>query len=175
MSTGQAHAADQALGSIRSAALWRGIAFFALWMALMQSVKPGDLLVGALSCAGATWISLKLTPPTSGCVRFGKLLALLPHLLWESFIAGVDVAGRALHPRVPLHPGFVNCPLSYPRGFARNVFATITSLLPGSLPAGESEGVLVYHCLDETTPVVEQLWKEERLLAKALVAGRRHE
>ena len=42
----------------------------------------------------------------------------------------------------------------------------------GSLAAGEVDGVLVYHCLDISAPVVEQLWKEERLLARALVAGR---
>ena len=71
-------------------------------------------------------------------------------------------------------PGFVTCSLSFPPGFARNTFATITSLLPGSVPADEADGALVYHCLDDTTPVVEQLWQEERLLAKALVAGRRH-
>jgi multicomponent Na+:H+ antiporter subunit E len=74
-----------------------------------------------------------------------------------------------------LNPGFVACPLSFPPGFARNTFATITSLLPGSVSAGEAEGELVYHCLDDTTPVVEQIWKEERLLARALVAGRRHD
>ncbi len=71
-------------------------------------------------------------------------------------------------------PASSRCPLSLPPGFARNTFATITSLLPGSVPADEAEGVLVYHCLDDTSPVVEQLWKEERLLARALVAGRRH-
>jgi multicomponent Na+:H+ antiporter subunit E len=75
---------------------------------------------------------------------------------------------------MPLNPGFVTCPLSFPPGFARNTFATITSLLPGSMPADETDGVLVYHCLDDKSPVVEQLWKEERLLARALVAGRRH-
>ena len=60
-------------------------------------------------------------------------------------------------------------------GLARNTFSTITSLLPGSVPADEADGVLVYHCLDTTQPVVEQLWREERLLARALVAGRRHD
>jgi multicomponent Na+:H+ antiporter subunit E len=64
--------------------------------------------------------------------------------------------------------------LSFPPGFARNTFATITSQMPGSVSAGEAEGELVYHCLDVTTPIVEQLWKEERLLVRALVAGRRH-
>ena len=174
MSTGPVPAADAALGSTRSAALWRGASFFVLWMLLMQSMKPADLAVGALTCVGATWTSLRLLPPASGRMYFGKLFALLPHFLWESVLAGVDVARRALQPRMPLSPGFVSCPLSFPPGFARNTFATITSLLPGSVSAGEAAGELVYHCLDDTTPVVEQIWKEERLLARALVAGRRH-
>jgi multicomponent Na+:H+ antiporter subunit E len=161
--------------SLRTTAVWRGTAFFLLWMLLMQSVKPADLAVGLLTCVGATWTSLRLLPPVCGCLNFGQLLALLPHFLWESVLAGVDVARRALRPRMSLSPGFVACQLTFPPGFARNTFATITSLLPGSVPADEAEGVLIYHCLDDTTPVVEQLLKEERLLAKALVAGQRHD
>ena len=161
-------------GSSPSTALWRGAAFFLLWLVLMQSGKPADLAIGVLASVGATWVSLRLMPPAAGCLHFGRLLVLLPHFLGESVLAGIDVARRALDPRLPLRPGFVTCPLAFPPGFARNTFATITSLLPGSVPADEAEGVLVYHCLDTEASVVEQLWKEERLLAKALVAGRRH-
>jgi multicomponent Na+:H+ antiporter subunit E len=176
MSTVPALPASAAMpDSPRSTALWRGAAFFLLWMLLMQSVKPSDLAIGVLASVGATWTSLRLLPPVCGGLRFGQLLALLPHFLWESVLAGVDVARRALRPRISLSPGFVACQLTFPPGFARNTFATITSLLPGSVPADEVEGVLIYHCLDDTTPVVEQLLKEERLLAKALVAGQRHE
>jgi multicomponent Na+:H+ antiporter subunit E len=143
-------------------------------MLLMQSLKAGDLVVGVLASAAATWVSLRLLPPSCGCLHFGKVLALLPHFVWESVLAGVDVARRAFHPAMPLRPGFVTCPLGFPPGFARNTFATITSLLPGSVAADEAEGAVAYHCLDETSPVVEQIWKEERLLARALIAGRRH-
>ena len=174
MSTGSSRAPTTVAGSPRSTALWRGVAFFLLWMLLMQSTKPSDLVVGLLTCFGATSISLRLMPPASGCVLFGNLITLLPHFLWESVLAGVDVARRALHPRMPLSPGFVSCRLSFPPGFARNTFATITSLLPGSVSAGEADGELVYHCLDDASPVIEQIWKEERLLARALVAGRSH-
>jgi multicomponent Na+:H+ antiporter subunit E len=157
-----------------STGTWRATACFLLWMLLMQSGKPADLAIGILASLGATWVSLRLMPPSCGSLRFGKLLALLPHFVWESVLAGIDVARRALSPRMSLSPGFVNCQLAFPPGFARNTFATITSLLPGSVPADEDEGVLVYHCLDDRAPVVEQLWKEERLLAMALIAGRRH-
>ena len=174
MSDGPPPTSAASPGSLRATALWRGAAFFLLWMLLLPSLKPGDLVVGAFTSVGATWASLRLLPPSCGCLQFGQLLALLPHFVWESVLAGIDVARRSLHPRMPLSPGFVTCPLSFPPGFARNTFATITSLLPGSVSAGESEGELVYHCLDDASPVVEQLWQEERLLARALVAGRRH-
>jgi multicomponent Na+:H+ antiporter subunit E len=143
-------------------------------MLLMQSLKWADLVVGVFASVGATWVSLRLLPPSCGCLQFGQLLALLPHFVWESVLAGIDVARRVFHPELPLRPGFVTCPLGFPPGFARNTFATITSLLPGSVAVDEAEGTLAYHCLDDTSPVVEQIWKEERLLAKALVAGRRH-
>jgi multicomponent Na+:H+ antiporter subunit E len=158
----------------RLTALWRGTGFFLLWMLLMQSGNPADLGIGLFASVGATWVSLHLMPPAEGGLHFGRLIALLPHLLGESLLAGIDVARRAFDPRLPLRPGLVSCPLAFPPGFARNTFATITSLLPGSVAAGEVDGVLVYHCLDISAPVVEQLWKEERLLARALVAGRRH-
>lgn len=161
-------------GANRGAALWRGVAFLLLWLLLLPSAKPGDLVLGLLTAVAATFTSLRLLPPICGCLHFGQLLALLPHFLWESVRAGIDVARRAFHPRLPLSPGFVSCPLAFPPGFARNTFATITSLLPGSVPAEETEQAVVYHCLDDTAPVVEQLWKEERLLAQALAAGRRH-
>jgi len=174
MNTGPSPAPAALSNSLRSTALWRSLAFFLLWMLLMQSLKPADLVVGLIACVGATWTSLRLLPPSSGCMHFGWLLSLLPHFLWESVLAGIDVARRAFHPRMPLSPGCVTCPLSFPPGFARNTFASISSLLPGTVAADETEEALVYHCLDDTSPVVEQIWKEERLLARALIAGRRH-
>ncbi|MEE4147074.1 MAG: Na+/H+ antiporter subunit E [Halieaceae bacterium] len=155
-------------------AIIRGVAFFALWLALIQSVKVTDLAIGACATLAATWLSLHLLPPAAGRLRVGILCTLLPHLLWESVRAGVDVARRALSPQPNLKPGIVTCPLDLPPGQARNTFATITSLLPGTLACGEVDGVLTYHCLDITQPVVKQLQEEERRLAGALVRGESH-
>ena len=163
------------LDSPRRAGLARGAAFFVLWLVMMPSIKPGDLAIGALSAIAATWVSLRFMPPAAGCLNFSALVALLPHFIRETVLAGIDVARRALAPSLRLAPGFVRCPLGFPPGFARNTFATITSLIPGTVPSGEDDGVLVYHCLDTTQPVVEQLWQEERLLSRALVAGRHHD
>ena len=169
---------DQALSLLESphrSALLRAAAFFIFWLVLMQSLKPSDIAMGALATVVATRVSLRLLPPAAGCLRFGSLLLLLPHFLWQSVRGGVDVARRALTPRLPLQSGFVSCPLGFGPGLARNTFATITSLLPGTVSCDEEDGLLVYHCLDTGEPLVEQLWEEERRLARALVAGRSHD
>ena len=88
--------------------------------------------------------------------------------LYHSVVAGLDVAGRALNPRLPLHPGFVAYPTGLSRGMRQNVFTTLTSLLPGTVPAGEEDGRIVYHCLDVTQPVVAELAAEEAALVRAL-------
>jgi multicomponent Na+:H+ antiporter subunit E len=51
----------------------------------------------------------------------------------------------------------------------RNVFCTITGLLPGTLPSGsDQDGNLVVHCLDVSQPVIEQLAAEEAMLRQVL-------
>jgi multicomponent Na+:H+ antiporter subunit E len=50
----------------------------------------------------------------------------------------------------------------------RNVFAALTSLLPGTVPTGEYEGQLLYHCLDIEQPVLAELAAEEAALVRAL-------
>ena len=155
------------------AALSRGAILFGLWVVLMRSGAPADVVFGLFAAGIATRVSFHLIPPEMGYVRYGALLTFMPHFLYESVLAGIDVARRAFDPRLPLRPGFITYPVSVPPGLARNTFATITSLLPGSVPADEVDGALVYHCLDITQPVVEQLSAEERTLAKALVSEQR--
>lgn len=157
-----------------AAAVSRALLLFGLWIVIDQSAAPGNLVVGVLATAGATWLSLRLLPPETGSVRLSALVSLLPRFLWQSLVAGIDVARRALSPRMPLSPGFVAYPVKLPRGTARTAFKVISSLLPGSAPTDEDEHSIEYHALDLDQPVAEQLATEEQAYAKALVPGRRH-
>ena len=108
-----------------------------------------------------------------GRVRLGGLLMLLPRFAWLSLLAGIDVARRVFSPNMPLATGFVDYKTDFPRGHARNNFATITSLMPGTVPSGDGPDTIEFHCLDTGQPVAAQMAAEERLLARALVPGRR--
>ena len=148
-------------------ALVRGILFLVFWVALI-GFSLSALAVGIVAAAGATWASLYLLPPGPQRVRLLPLVALLPRFLWQSLFAGWDVARRAFAPRLRLRPGFVSFPCAHRPGHLRNTFATISSLLPGTLPCGEDEVSLLFHCLDVDQPVLEQLAAEQRILARVL-------
>jgi multicomponent Na+:H+ antiporter subunit E len=100
---------------------------------------------------------------------------LVLRLLHQSVVAGTDVARRALDPRLPLRPGFVPYAVKLAPGASRNTFCTLSSLLPGTLPAGTDErDALLIHCLDIDEPILAQLREEEMLLARVTGGGRDH-
>jgi len=139
-----------------------------LWLVL-SGADPAGLPVGAMAAVLATWTSLSLLPAGTWRPRPAAMVRLALRFLRQSAIAGVDVAWRALDPRLPLRPGFVSFPARLPPGTARSAFCTLTSLLPGTVPAGSDEsGSVVVHCLDVRQPVLADLTAEEALLMRAI-------
>ena len=153
-------------------ALWsllaRAAGFFGFWL-ILSEFSASDLLVGALAALMAALVSRRLLPPGPWTLRPVVLAGLAVRFLRQSIWAGIDVAWRALDPRLPLRPGFVNYRPQLPPGPARNAFLTMMSLLPGTLPCGpDEEGGLAVHCLDVSQPVVEQLTVEETKFSRAI-------
>jgi multicomponent Na+:H+ antiporter subunit E len=152
---------------LRPAAM-RAAAFFGLWVVL-SGIGTADLAPGVAAALAASWVSLHLLPPAGKRPRLLPLVRLALRFLCQSAVAGADVARRALDPRLPLCPGFVVYPVGLPRGPAQNMFSSLMSLLPGTVPIGSDErgGVLV-HCLDVGQPVGDQLAAEEALFAEVI-------
>ena len=150
------------------AAIVRLVGFLGLWLVL-AGPKLAGLPVGVAAAALATWTSLRLLPPSFSRPRFAMLGILAVRFVWQSVAAGIDVARRALDPRLPLRPGFVVYPIRPQPCLARNAFLTLSSLLPGTLPTGsDEEGAVLIHCLDVGQSVVAQMTTEELLLMRAI-------
>lgn len=151
--------------------LMRTAVLFGFWIVL-AGIKPVDLAAGLLAAMVAAAASLHVFPPTARRRRPFFIIRLALRFLYQSVVAGVDVAWRALHPALPLRPGFVTFESQLPEGDLRAGFCTVTSLLPGTLPVGQDEsGRLLIHALDTTRPVAEQLRQEEALFARATGGG----
>jgi multicomponent Na+:H+ antiporter subunit E len=153
-------------------AVARAIVFFVFWSTLTAG-NPADLGAGLVAALAATWASLRLMPPGTSRVQPIALARIATRFLRQSLVAGADVARRALDPRLPLRPGFVVYPVGLPPGLARNMFTTLMSLLPGTVPTGpDSNGGILVHCLDGGQPVAVQLAAEEVQFLRAVVEAR---
>ena len=141
---------------------------FLLWL-ILAADNAADLGAAAGAVLAATLASLRLLPPGTNHVRPIAVAQLALRFLRQSLIAGADVARRALDPRLPLHPGFILYPVALPPGPARNMFTTLMSLLPGTVPTGADEtGGLLIHCLDVEQSTTAQLDAEEAHFARVL-------
>ncbi|MCI0598836.1 MAG: Na+/H+ antiporter subunit E [Beijerinckiaceae bacterium] len=149
--------------------------FFGFWL-ILSCYSPSDLPVGVPAAAAATWVSLRLFPPGQWTLRPASLAGLVLRFLRQSIVAGIDVAWRALDPRLPLRPGFIVYPTNLPPGEMRNVFCTMTSLLPGTLPSGPDSSLgIAIHCLDIEQEVNAQLAVEEALFVQAFGIARNND
>lgn len=135
--------------------LARGGGFLLLWLAL-HGAAPNDLPVGVLAAIAATWLSLRLLPPSGRRLDLPALARLVLAFPVQSLRAGFNVAWRALAPRPDLAPGVVACPARLPEGTAREAFHAWYSLQPGTLPVGiGDEATVLVHTLDTRAPVAD--------------------
>lgn len=163
--------ADTGAPRLVRAATLRGICFVVFWV-LLSDGDPGDLPVGIIAAAAAAWASLHLLPAAGGRLRPVALARLALRFPVQSLIAGADVARRAFDPRLPLRPDFLHYPTRLAEGPGRHAFASLMSLLPGSLPAGaDATGGMLVHCLDIRQPVAAQLAAEEARFLRVIGGG----
>lgn len=148
--------------------LGRAVGFLALWSVLI-GIAPADLAAGVAVAAVAAWASVVLLPPRGG-VRLVALPGYALRFLRQSGVAGWDVARRAFALSLAVRPGYAEFSPRHLRGDARQAFASLTSLLPGTVPVREEEGRIEYHCLDVEQAVAAQLADEERAFARLVRA-----
>ncbi len=131
-----------------AALLGRGGVLGALWAGLVGG-DPEGLALGLAVVPAAVWLSLLLMPPARG-LRPWRVLGLLPGFYARSIVGGLDVARRAMDPRLPLAPGWLVQRVDLAPG-GRVVLGAAVSLMPGTLAAGCDGDRLLVHVLDGDT------------------------
>ena len=128
------------------------------------------LLLGAVVVPAACWLSFRLLPAT-GRLRPGQLVATALGFAWQSLLGGVDVARRALDPRLPLDPGWIDVEVDLPDG-GKVALGGELSLMPGTLVAGSDGRRLLVHVLDRGQDVARTVRVEEARLGRIVDPGR---
>ena len=125
------------------------LALLTIWWVLDGS---DYLWLGLLAAGLGTAVALALATPRRDRLRPSRLPAFVLFFLVESVRGGLDVAIRAFHPRLPIHPHCFDHTLSLPAGKPRLLLVSIISLLPGTLSADlAANGEMVrVHAINES-------------------------
>ena len=142
--------------------LLRAAIFALLWLVLGEA-DPGSWSIGLPAAAIAAGLSLRLLPPATLSLRGIALLP--PFFLWHSLRGGIDVAWRALHPRMPIDPTLVEYRLRLQSVLQRACMIDIICLLPGTLSATLEGDTLTVHVLNRHAGIENELSSLESVIA----------
>lgn len=140
-------------------------ALLVTWIAI-AGLHPAGIVFGAFAAFAAVAALVPLSrfmprPRPYGLARFAV------YFVTQSITGGVDVAMRAMSPRVRLDPGWVRYPMRLSSPALQAMFADCISLLPGTLSARIEGDAVDVHALDRTLDVLASLETLERRLADA--------
>lgn len=126
-----------------------GVTLAALWWAL-NPTDPDSWLIGVPAVMLGMATSALLAPIARTRLRLRAVAGVAGVFAWQSVMGALDVAYRALHPRMPVTPGWREVALDLPEGPARVLFANTVTLLPGTLSADIRGDRLIVHTIADT-------------------------
>ncbi len=120
------------------------------WLLLVNSVAPGQLLLGAVLAVTLPLVTSRFWPESPRINKPWKLLRYLGLLGWDIVVANLAVARLILNPRRKLRPTFIRLPLDLENELAITVLTSTISLTPGTVSSDLSPDrkTLLIHALD---------------------------
>lgn len=142
----------------------RTVVLVIVWFVVSEA-DVSSLVVGVPLALIAAGLSVALQPRTvsgfylPGAIRFVRFFAV------QSVLGGIDVAFRALSPRLRLKPAIVRYPLRISGTLPRVFFTNTISMLPGTLSSRLTDDAIDVHVLDCSRPVLDELARVEERVA----------
>jgi len=136
-----------------------------LWWVLTEGY-PGAWWFGLPVSTLTALATLKMSSEFRWHWRPLGMIRFVSFFFRQSISGGIDVAWRALNPRMPLAPVLFDYPLRLPSGPARVFLANTVSLLPGTCSAALHDEFLTVHVLDGSLPVYAALQAVEERVAE---------
>jgi multicomponent Na+:H+ antiporter subunit E len=125
----------------------RTAALFAVWLVLSQTLEPFYLGLGFATAL--TVALLNRAHSVSGRVRWMRLAAYVPWLVWQVLLSGRHLTYLILHPRLPIEPKLVRYQMALQDPAAVVLFGNSITLTPGTITAEVASGELVIHAMDD--------------------------
>ena len=141
------------------------LVYASVW-AILSEGDVSSWLLGIPAVSIAVWLSSWEAHRPARLWRPRYAFLFTVDFIRMSIHSGIDVALKALRPRIAIDPGFIDFHLRLPDGPARHFFTGLIGLLPGTLSARRADDLLTVHLLDRQPGAVEALRNVERDVAR---------
>lgn len=150
---------------------WRAVVLRAALLAagwwILTEGNPSAPGAGALVVLAALIASIALPAPSPPAWRPLGLLRLAWIFAVGSVHGGLDVARRALAPRLPIAPCVMEYTLRLPEGAPRNLLLGTLTLMPGTLAIADEGQRLELHVLAARGGLADEIAALEASVARA--------
>ena len=116
-----------------------GTVLFGFWLALSGHYTPLVTSFGVLSVVLVVYLCERMDVIDHEGVPYemtGRMLMYVPWLLWEIFVANVEVAKVILDPKLPISPRIVLFHGTQDTDLGRALYANSITLTPGTITTG---------------------------------------
>ncbi|MBR42858.1 MAG: cation transporter [Gemmatimonadetes bacterium] len=127
-----------------------GLTLFAFWLALSGHYTPLLLTLGVVSCVLVVYLSHRMEAIDEEGVPLQvslRILAYLPWLLKEIFVANIVVAKVILRPQLKISPRIVFFHGTQKTDLGRAIYANSITLTPGTITTGVNGNEFEIHAL----------------------------
>lgn len=129
-----------------------GLALFVVWLLLSGIFTPFYIFLGALSCAIAIFIAVRMDVVDHESHPLHLGLKLPGYFLWlgkEIVTANIDVTKRILAPSLPITPTVFRVKASQHDELGQVIYANSITLTPGTVTMDIDDGEFVVHALSQ--------------------------
>lgn len=125
------------------------VAVFLVWLLLVGSLAPGDLIMATLLAIALPLMTQRLRPNQARMRRPLLALRFFLLVLWDIVVANLQVARAILGPESRIRPGFIWIPLDITNPYGISALAGTITMTPGtvSIEVSEDRRFLLVHCL----------------------------
>lgn len=125
-----------------------------LWLLLSGMFKPLLLILGLISIAIVSYLSLKMKVLMHrGQPLYFRFIPLIRYCIWligQILLCNIDVVKRILHPQLPIKPLLKAIPAEQNTEIGRVLFANSITLTPGTVAINVApDGSVLVHALHE--------------------------
>jgi multicomponent Na+:H+ antiporter subunit E len=129
--------------------IYKTLFFYVLWLLLSQSYNAFHMTLGLVAAFTVSVLNTEPGRSRLENVRWFRVLAYLPWLLWRILMSGIHLSYLILHPRLPIDPKLIRYQTDLKDEAGIVLLGNSITLTPGTITVEVNSHELVVHGMDD--------------------------